>query len=536
VAFPYDKNVIENIRKIDGAAWSQTRKAWHIPYTQSAFSQLRSMYPDVEYPQTKQAPPLQAVTPLLAETAVKEPVNVNEATHVSQVNTVNIDIMGRKIIVKMSPSPTDIHFVRSLRFSHWNKLHNVWEIPNYPGNLDLIKDYFKDRIAHFEIHPVMHVTPQGEQRLVPQTQCLFIKTNTGQLKIIFAYNKALSETIRGIPYHRWDSRNQWWTIPWSEVWLKQVKSTAIDQNLEVLYEEEAPIIHRTPRIASSNVPNYRPCPDEYLLKLKEMRYSEHTIKNYASSFEEFINFHYKTDIDRITEPMIIEFLRYLVMERNVSESYQNISINAIKFYYERVLGGQRKIYLIERPRREKKLPVVLSTAEVTAILKCTENIKHKALLTLIYSAGLRISEAINLKLTDIDPQRMQVRINAAKGKKDRYTLLSIKALELLRQYYKIYRPHQWVFEGMTGEEPYSPRSIQQVLKASVQKAGIKKYVTVHTLRHSFATHLLEQGTDLRYIVHCVHEIAYAKFKACWDMEVVKPRKYIHTLPPVVWVK
>jgi Site-specific recombinase XerD len=187
------------------------------------------------------------------------------------------------------------------------------------------------------------------------------------------------------------------------------------------------------------------------------------------------------------------------MERCVSESYQNIVINAIKFYYERVLGGQRKIYLVERPRREKRLPVVLSCDEVISILNCTENIKHKALLMLVYSAGLRISEAINMKITDIDSKRMQIHIRDSKGKKDRYTILSEKVLEVLRIYYKAYKPKQWVFEGTSNDGRYSVRSIQSVLKASVEKAGITKQVTLHTLRHSFATHLLEEGTDLRYI-------------------------------------
>jgi len=169
-----------------------------------------------------------------------------------------------------------------------------------------------------------------------------------------------------------------------------------------------------------------------------------------------------------------------------------------KFYFEKVLGGNRKIYSIDRPRKEKILPEVLSEEEIIKILNATENIKHKAILMTIYSAGLRISELVNLKIKDIDSERMQIRVVQAKGKKDRYTLLGEKTLEILRKYVSEYKPKNWLFEGMKGEQ-YSTSSIQANLKIAVDKVGIKKRVTVHTLRHSFATHLLEAGTDIRYI-------------------------------------
>jgi integrase/recombinase XerD len=163
------------------------------------------------------------------------------------------------------------------------------------------------------------------------------------------------------------------------------------------------------------------------------------------------------------------------------------------------LGGQRKFYFIDRPNKEKTLPSVLSTEEVVEILKQTDNIKHKAILMTIYSAGLRISEAINLRIKDIDSDRMQIRVEQGKGRVDRYTLLSEKTVLILRQYFKQYRPSIWLFEGVKKGEQYSTRSIQSIFQSAVQKAGITKDVSVHTLRHSFATHLLENGTDLRYI-------------------------------------
>jgi len=215
-------------------------------------------------------------------------------------------------------------------------------------------------------------------------------------------------------------------------------------------------------------------------------------------FEEFINYYADTKIDDITDAMIVDFLRYLVNERNISGSYQNQSINSIKFYFERVMGGQRKIYTIDRPRKEKILPEVLSEEEVVKILNATENLKHKAILMTIYSAGLRVSELTNLRIKDIDSNRMQIRVEQAKGKKDRYTLLGEKTLEILRKYFTEFKPKEWLFEGRDGEK-YKPRRIQDILKKSVDEVGLKKTITVHTLRHSFATHLLEAGTDIRYI-------------------------------------
>ena len=234
-------------------------------------------------------------------------------------------------------------------------------------------------------------------------------------------------------------------------------------------------------------------------KLIELRYSEHTRRTYTATFEEFINYYHRHDISAIDELMIVTFIRYLVTERKVSIAYQNQSINAIKFYYEKVLGGARKVYYIDRPRSEKTLPIVLSTTEVASIIKQVDNLKHKTLLMLAYSSGMRIGEIINLKITDIDSQRKQIKIEQGKGKKDRYTVLSERVLPLLRDYYKEYKPKHYLFEGPK-EKQYSTTSIHVILQTAVIKAGIKKRVTMHNiLQHSFATHLLEQGTDLRYI-------------------------------------
>jgi len=236
----------------------------------------------------------------------------------------------------------------------------------------------------------------------------------------------------------------------------------------------------------------------YQEKLMMLRYSPSTLKGYRLHLIQFFIKHIDQDPRQITEDTIRQYLLYLINEKKVSESTQNQAINAIKFYYERVLHQKRKVYYIDRPKKPKQLPNVLSEEEVKRLLEQVSNLKHRCILMVVYSAGLRLSEVVSLRIEDIDSQRMQIFVKAAKGKKDRYTLLSKKVLLLLRTYFKEYRPTYYLFEGQHGG-PYGKRSVQQIFNRAYQKSHIQKKATLHTLRHSFATHLLENGVSLRYI-------------------------------------
>ena len=237
---------------------------------------------------------------------------------------------------------------------------------------------------------------------------------------------------------------------------------------------------------------------QYLDLLIQKRYSINTQDIYCNYFEDFCVYFKKEDLSNVTIAQINAYILELIKSKNISISQQNQRINAIKFYYEKVLGRDKQYYELYRPKKEHKLPKVLSKNEIKKIFAVTNNLKHKCILMLIYSAGLRRSELLNLIFNDIDSERMIIHIHEAKGKKDRISLLSDNLLQLLRQYYKEYRPKKYLFEGQNGGQ-YSASSVGNILKKSAKKAGIRKTVTPHMLRHSFATHLLEQGTDLRYI-------------------------------------
>jgi integrase/recombinase XerD len=238
--------------------------------------------------------------------------------------------------------------------------------------------------------------------------------------------------------------------------------------------------------------------EQYKNLLTQKRYSTNTIDIYCNYFKDFCKYFTNRTLEEITTAEINNYILNLITSKNISISQQNQRINAIKFYYEKVLGREKQYYELHRPKKEHKLPKVLSKQEVKRIFDVTKNLKHKCILMLIYSAGLRRNELLNLVPTDIDSERMIIHIKGAKGKKDRISLLSDNLLKLLRQYYKEYQPKKYLFEGQKGGM-YSPTSVANILKKSAVKAGIKKSVTPHMLRHSFATHLLEQGTDLRYI-------------------------------------
>lgn len=193
-----------------------------------------------------------------------------------------------------------------------------------------------------------------------------------------------------------------------------------------------------------------------------------------------------------------DYLSYIVGRREVSTSTLNIAINALKFYYGEVLK-QGFVYDIKRPKKDKKLPVVLSQEEVTQIFSSVNNIKHKAILMLICSAGLRVSEVVKLRPEDVDTQRKLIHIRSAKGQKDRYTILSDVTMETLKIYIQTDTLKNRLFPGQKAGSHITTRTVQRIFEAAIKKAGINKDVSVHSLRHSFATHLLESGVDLRYI-------------------------------------
>lgn len=246
---------------------------------------------------------------------------------------------------------------------------------------------------------------------------------------------------------------------------------------------------------------YKSCPTAYLKFMLSRNYSRNTIETYYYYFLLFINSFPMLNIHTInnfTSKEINAYHENLKESTGGSTTRLNQSVNAIKLYYREVIGSDLELQSIVRPKKERTLPKVWSLEEIGRIISNIDNLKHKTLISLMYSSGLRVSEVLNLKPKDICRERMQLTVRGGKGKKDRYTILAKKSLELLEQYFREYKPREFLFEGQFGG-PYSDSSVRKFLNEAVAKSKVKPHRGTHTLRHSFATHLLEGGTDLRYI-------------------------------------
>lgn len=307
---------------------------------------------------------------------------------------------------------------------------------------------------------------------------------------------------------QWSATQKAWHIPYQPKVFENVCELFYKYHVRVYKKNEYAANYVAPKKIQTNKHQHQlPTPNETSQKhitqfeswMIARRYSQNTIDTYVNSLKVFLSYYHHKQAQDISNEDLVEFNTRYIIGNKLSASYQNQIINAVKLFFKIILLKTMNVDLIYRPKNPKLLPNVLSKEEVKAILNVQSNLKHKAMLSLIYSCGLRCGELLRLKLMDVDSKRGLLIIRQSKGRKDRIAPLSKKIVEMLRDYYVAYKPSIYLFEGQFKETMYDERSLQQVLKQALYKCGIVKPVSLHWLRHSYATHLLENGTDLRYI-------------------------------------
>lgn len=400
--------------------------------------------------------------------------------------------------------------IKNIPGRRYSKTYGCWHVPYNAEAFEALQESFDE----------LKMDPEGEQRIEvkfgksgkkakKERPVSVFEIDKEHLGLRFPYKNRWSYQVRQIPGAGWNEEGKFWRIPKADDLLSKLEEIFADQlDLNKWKLEKGKIIFPS----KGKRDNWRSYDHNFKVlnegqkkaiqdleeKLTLKQYSHNTLKTYKSWFRQFLLYYADLHPQEINTDQIRDYIIHRVQENGISESSQNQLINAIKFYYEKVLGQDRMLYEIPRPKKPKKYPKILSEEEVARIINAVDNIKHKCVLLLIYSAGLRLGETINLKKSDIHKDLNYIFVEGAKGKKDRYTLLSPKLLEVLDEYYTRYQPEYWVFEGIHGGQ-YSARSVQALFKRALERSRVKREATVHTLRHSFATHLIIRGVDSMYV-------------------------------------
>ena len=340
----------------------------------------------------------------------------------------------------------------------------------------------------------------ANQNIITKTVILD-KTIHNRIEVVmikFPFDAELGIAIRKIKSTSWSRTLKSWYAPYSIATLNEIKTifNPISKIDAQPLKDKIEIEKRSKK--DLNVETLDKI-EKFKQWMQSRRYSENTINAYLDALKTFLKYFHTKAIIEITNDDVIEFNNNYILENKLSSSYQNQVVNAIKLFFRTMQNTNMNLDVIHRPKRAYVLPNVLSKEEVKKILEAHSNFKHKVMLSLIYACGLRRSELLNLTYTNINSERGLLIIKQAKGRKDRITPLSPKIIEMLRQHFVANKPKVYLFEGQASSEPYDARSLQKVLKQALEKVKINKPVTLHWLRHSYATHLLENGTDLRYI-------------------------------------
>lgn len=315
---------------------------------------------------------------------------------------------------------------------------------------------------------------------------------TQRLCLQFAYHPPLIALVRALPESRWSKQMGCWHLPYSNANI-----TLIKKELSSITQVDFSQLASTSPIKLKLNESQRKYINGFYTYLKGKRFSESTLKTYSYLVAEFLLYHNKENIANARE--IEDYISKDFIKKNPAISTHRQFISAIKHYLEYTKAELVLDFKTIAPRKDKKLPNVLSKEEILRLIQVTKNLKHRVCITLLYSSGLRIGELLSLRIKDIDFNRMLLKIEQGKGRKDRFVPLAQSIVPMLRNYLLTYEPKYLLIEGANSNTLYTQASVRKFLFKSCEKAGISKKVTPHTLRHSYATHLLEGGTDIRYI-------------------------------------
>ncbi|MGH1437627.1 MAG: tyrosine-type recombinase/integrase [Lewinella sp.] len=446
-------------------------------------------------------------------------LSVLKQTSLSNIEIEPITHRGEKrwalyLAIKLAYQREEVVFLRTLESAYWHKAEGCWIMKASEGNLLALQQRYEywEQSDYEKLKGIL-TTPENNSLANassgPQGLCARVvaqPTLEDWLKVNFPYRVDTIAAVKRIAGRRYSKAEGGWLIPNNIQLVKELAGHFSDLGVALYYQGVKIAIGldrrdwstRQKHLLKELETNQESIVRAYTDLLIGIRYSWSTIKTYTACFRRYLEHFGEEGLAGRKREEIQDYCNELA-KSNIALSTLNQHINAIKFYYEKVLNQPRTVYELKRPRKNSRLPSVLSAGELRRLFATIENKKHQTMVYIAYSAGLRVSEVCQLQTRDIDLERLTIHVVNSKGSKDRIVPLSPAMVSLLQSYVIDYQPTAWLFAGQAPGEPYSVRSLQTIFRRAKEKAGVRKAVTFHSLRHSYATHLLESGTDVRLI-------------------------------------
>jgi len=524
--FPYNTEVREELRKV-GARFSKTLSCWYCDYKSENYAKLKSLSASIQLIiEEKEEDSILSkgadsknnrdLLPIAENGARQQLIKKESADSVHKPTNELVDKrlklelkpdVGKYWVLKMNYVESIVLKLKKVRGVHWNSLHKVYMLYRHRK----VKEKVEDLIG-LNFLPTNFIERDHRPKKDCKVRLEKHEADKRFMRLYFPSSVRLVETIKRLSYSRYSKHHDCYLLPATKKMraalhyhLESTSAMIVDNLPQGYVSDRNQINAKSRQLSRAKKQLLESIPKEaedYLVELMNMimamNYSPSTLKSYSSAFISFLRHHNYRNPTEISRKEVVAYLGQF-SERGLKSSSGHQTLNALKFYFKYVLEWEDTAWEIPRPKKEKALPEVLSMEECKRVFDSVSNPKHKLILLMTYGAGLRVGEVVNLHWSDIDFQTHKIHIKEGKGKKDRMVMLPYAVLGKLEEYRNLYSSRNFVFEGQMADEPYSTTSVQAVMRSAIKKAKISKRATVHTLRHSFATHLLENGTDIRFI-------------------------------------
>lgn len=522
ISIPYNPKLIEAVKTLKGAKWISAERYWEV----EAKAENAILLNDkglIAYVKADDKHDIKTIIDQRKEVNSRPEPSYVEAHKVAMThrtapedvehqidnNNTCITFEGGWFKIVMDYDKDLVRQIKTLKRAFWHPDYAAWLVHSSMASLEALRSLFPERRHRDLFAKVEKLLMASATKKTAKIRVFRNDEPSDELFIdVGPYVQAIP-IIKRVPNRRYHKATRRWSIPATQVSLMQLEQACFDKGVKVelmnFHTDQLPKgTHKKQKVTRNRHKHleepHKSIAESYENTLYRLYYSHHTINNYTNVFIHYLEYArgHALDVDNATPEEIITYLKTW-SDRGLSESYMNLAINAMKFYYEKVLGRPRMRLVWDRPRRRSNLPEVMSKGEVRRLLEQVTNKKHKAMIIMAYAAGLRPKEVVKVRQSDLLPDRGLIKVNQGKGKKDRMVMLSPLLMIALKAYNPGKNPNNWLFPGQRITEPYSQRSLQKVMQTAREKAGLRKGISLHTLRHSFATHLLESGTDIRLI-------------------------------------